>query len=249
MPRRKNDLERTYLLNSLSSWKSLNRIEPDPYLDGLIDALDSGTNLESWAILNPLEYLPHPELQENEKIVLLFFGVTILRNAFVFLPVAITWLAISKATSAFAAYTAENSLNVVNFLDFWENGYGVLDKNWSVSNVATLDFQIILLIIALTITIGIFDKRSELKHEARLDLIERDRVQIALEIMAYLSKIRRVTPQIFNTTTSGILRNLAAAAKSMELASRELKKSINSQSSNSELNKEVRKIKSRVFGE
>jgi hypothetical protein len=249
MPRRKNDLERTYLFNSLSSWKALNRIESDPYVDGLIQDLGSGATLETWAMLNPLDYLPYPELQQNNKLVRLFFGVTILRNAFVFLPVAITWFAISKATSAFSAYTVENSLTVVNFLDFWENGYGVLDKNWSISSVATLDFQIILLIIVLTIAIGITEKRFERQRQARLDLIERGRVEIALEITAYLSQVLRVTPQVFNATTSGILRNLANTAKSMQQASRELEKSIKSQSSNRELLSEVRKIKSRIFGE
>jgi hypothetical protein len=84
--------------------------------------------------------------------------MSVLRNSLVFLPVALTWFAISKATSAFALYTSDNSLSVVNFLDFWENGYGVLASRWALSNVATLDFEIILLIIALTIAITFLDR-------------------------------------------------------------------------------------------
>jgi len=247
MPNKRSKEERTFLANSLVSWKTLHRVEEDPYVEGLIRDLNSGQNLDMWASINPLEYLPHPNMFSNARLQRVLFFVALVRNALVFSPVALTWLAISKATSAFSAYTTENSLTVVNFLDFWENGYGVLSKNWSLSRVATLDFQIIVLIISLTIGIGTFERRLKKKREVALDEVDRDRVQIALEISGYLFKQQKVTPQIFNASSAGILRNLASTSKSMEKSSKDLNKAVNSLPSHRDLLSEIKNIKSRLI--
>jgi hypothetical protein len=247
MPNKRSKEERTFLANSLVSWKTLHRVEEDPYVEGLIRDLNSGQNLDMWASINPLEYLPHPNMFSNARLQRVLFFVALVRNALVFSPVALTWLAISKATSAFSAYTTENSLTVVNFLDFWENGYGVLSKNWSLSRVATLDFQIIVLIISLTIGIGTFERRLKHKREVALDEVDRDRVQIALEISGYLFKQQKVTPQIFNASSAGILRNLASTSKSMEKSSKDLNKAVNSLPSHRDLLSEIKNIKSRLI--
>jgi hypothetical protein len=246
MPNKKSKDERTFLANSLVSWKTLHRVSEDPYVEGLLRDLESGQNLEMWATLNPLEFLPHPDVSSNTRAQRVLFIIALIRNALVFSPVALTWLAISKATSAFSAYTTENSLTVVNFLDFWENGYGVLSKNWSLSNVATLDFQIIILIISLTIGIGTFDRRLKRDRETSLDTVDRDRVQIALEISAYLFKQQRVTPQIFNAASTGILRNLVSTSKSLERTSKDMNKAVNSLPSHRDLLTEIKNIKSRI---
>ena len=146
------------LVNSLNSWATLYKVQNDSYVAGLTKAVASRKNLPMWASLDPLEYLPHAEIDTHKKLHLLSLIMTVVRNALVFLPVALTWYAIGKATSAFATYTADNSLTVVNFLDFWENGYGVLSEKWSLSSVAIFDFQIILVIIALTIMITFLDR-------------------------------------------------------------------------------------------
>lgn len=246
MPSRSSREERTFLTNSLTSWKTLHRVEDDPYVEGVLASLKSGQNLEMWASLNPLEYLPHPEVISNTRFHRILFIVALIRNALVFSPVALTWLAISKATSAFSAYTTDNSLTVVNFLDFWENGYGVLSKTWSLSRVATLDFQIILLIISLTIGIGVFERRMKRLRENALDEVDRDRVQIAIEISGYFFKLKKLTPQTFNATTNGVLRNLVSTSKSMEKTSRDLLKATNSLPTHRDLLSELKNIKLRL---
>ena len=236
--------------NSLTSWKSLHKIEDDPYVDGLITALDNDQELEIWATLNPLEYLPHAQPVSNERLQRVLFALTLLRNSLVFSPVALTWLAISKATAAFSTYTAENSLTVVNFLEFWENGYGVLAKNWSLSAVATLDFQIILVIIGLTVFLGIFEKRAKNSRARAASLADIERVQIALEISRYLYGKQRPTQAVVNASTAAILRNLVATTKSMNQTSKELNKSIKALPSHRDLLTEIKKIKAQLyFGE
>jgi hypothetical protein len=237
--------ERVYLANSLMSWKSLHSIDDDPYVEGLLQGLNSGENLEMWSSLNPLEYLPQLQGEPRSRIQRALFGATIIRNALVFSPVALTWLAISKATSAFAAYSATNSLTVVNFLDFWENGYGMLNHGWSLSHIAILDFQIVLLIIALTVGIGAFERKFKSERERELNQLDEDRTQMALEITAGLFGEQKLTPQVFNASTSGILRNLAATSKTMASTSKELTKSIKALPSHRELLTELKRIKSR----
>ena len=134
------------LVNSLQSWATLYNVQNDPYVSGLTSAISARKNLPMWASLDPLEYLPHAHINTHKRLHFVSLILSIVRNSLVFLPVALTWFAISEATKAFALYTSDNSLSVVNFLDFWENGYGVLASRWALSNVATLDFQIILLI-------------------------------------------------------------------------------------------------------
>jgi len=246
MPNLKSREERIFLANSLTSWKTLHGVNSDPYVEGLLQALNSAENLEVWASLNPLEYLPHPDAISNSKFHRILFFLALIRNALVFSPVALTWFAISKATSAFSAYTTDNSLTVVNFLDFWENGYGVLSKTWSLSRVATLDFQIILLIISLTVGIGAFERRLKFQKEIALKDVEEDRVKIALDIVNLLFKQQKISPQVFNAASTGILRNLAASSKSMERTSKELAKAVSSLPSHRELLSEIKKIKLKI---
>jgi hypothetical protein len=165
----------------------------------------------------------------------------------VFSPVALTWLAISKATAAFSAYTADNSLTVVNFLEFWENGYGVLDKTWALSSVATFDFQIILLIITLTIFLGISERRVKRLRSLAIESADNDRIQVSLEISKYLYSKQRPTVSVVNAATGSILRNLNSASKSMEQTSKELSKSVKSLPSHRDLLTEIKKIKSQLF--
>jgi hypothetical protein len=173
--------------------------------------------------------------------------MSVLRNSLVFLPVALTWYAISKATSAFATYTADNSLSVVNFLDFWENGYGVLAEEWSLSRVATLDFQIILGIIGLTIAITFLDRSLRDKKNQARQTADEDRIQMALVISSYLFDQQRVTNVTVNQSLSRAIRDILNSTDSLEKTSRELNKTVKLMPNNRELLTEIKNIKSKIF--
>jgi len=233
------------LFNSLQSWAQQYGLLEDPYVSGLSNAVENRKNLPMWASLNPLEYLPHAPAEINKSLKQVVLIITIVRNALVFLPVALTWFAISKATSAFAVYTASNTLAVVNFLDFWENGYGVLDKKWSLSHVATLDFQIILFIIVLTIAITLFDKRLRDSHNQAVAALDEDRISLALSITAFLFDHQRVTQVSMNQSLAKSLRDLSNSTESLDKSSKELGKTVKAIPSNREILTEIKAIKSR----
>jgi hypothetical protein len=235
------------LVNSLQSWSTLYGFKDDPYVSGLTEAVATRKNLPMWASLDPLEYLPHADVQTHKRLHLLSLIMSVLRNSLVFLPVALTWYAISKATSAFALYTSDNSLSVVNFLDFWENGYGVLAEEWSLSHVATLDFQIILGIIGLTIAITFLDRSLKNSKNVALQEADNERIQMALVISSYLFDQQRVTNVTVNQSLSRAIRDILNSTDSLEKTSRELNKTVKLMPNNRDLLTEIRNIKSKTF--
>ena len=232
------------LLNTLQSWTQQNGLHKDPYVSGLGSALANRKNLPMWASLNPLEYLPHAPANTSTGLKRLVLFITIIRNALVFVPVALTWYAIGKATSAFAVYTADNTLGVVNFLDFWENGYGVLADEWSLSHVATLDFQIIMVIIFLTIAITLMDKKIRDDYAKEVAMLDEDRLTLAMAISAFLFDHQKVSQVSMNQSLAKALRDLLNSTESLDKSSKELGKTVKAIPTNRELLTQIKSIKS-----
>jgi len=235
------------LVNSLQSWATLYKVQDDPYVSGLTAAVAARKNLPMWASLDPLEYLPHAHVNTHKKLHLVSLIMSVLRNSLVFLPVALTWFAISKATSAFALYTSDNSLSVVNFLDFWENGYGVLASRWALSNVATLDFEIILLIIALTVVITFLDRSLKNFKNREVQQADEERIAMALAISSYLFDQQRVTNVTVNQSLAKAIRDILNSTESLEKTSKELNKTVKLIPNNRDLLTEIKNIKSKIF--
>jgi len=235
------------LVNSLQSWATLYGVASDPYVSGLTEAVAARKNLPMWASLDPLEYLPHAHIRTHKRLHLASLIMSVVRNSLVFLPVALTWFAISKATSAFATYTADNSLSVVNFLDFWENGYGVLDEKWALSNVATLDFQIILGIIGLTITITFLDRALKNSKNQAMQEADDERIQMALRISTYLFDQQRVSNVTVNQSLAKAIRDILNCTESLDKTSKELNKTVKLMPNNRDLLTEIKNIKTKIF--
>ena len=226
MARAKKILEHEVLRDSLSSWATKHGFINDPYVSGLVLALDKRRNLSMWATLSPLEYLPRPEAKGKRARFLRL--VTLVRNTLIFAPVALTWAAVGKATTAFGIYVNQNAGSVVNFLEFWQNGYGVLDKKWTIGHIAALDFILILAVILLIVYLHFAnDKEREfrLKSEANFD---NERMALGISLHEYLfskrttdnvkmnQNLATVTQDLLQTTSS-----LNKVAKTVEKASKE----------------------------
>jgi hypothetical protein len=233
------------LFNTLDSFANEHQLTEDPYISGLSNAVLNRKNLPMWASLNPLEFLPHAPVNVNKVLQRVQSWMVIARNTLVFLPVALTWLAISKATSAFAVYTSSNTLSVVNFLDFWENGYGVLSKSWSLSTVATFDFQIILIIIALTISVALLDRKLRADLLVQTQAADEDRIRLAIAITSYLFDNQRVSNVTVNAGLARAIRDIQNSTDSLEKSSKELNKTVKSLPTNKDLLSEIKSLKSR----
>lgn len=213
MARAKKIAENEVLRDSLSAWANKNGFSSDPYVIGLTAALDKRRNLSMWATLSPLEYLPRPEAQGRRSRIIKF--ITLVRNTLIFAPVALTWAAVGKATSAFGIYVGENSGAVVNFLEFWQNGYGVLDKNWTIGHIATLDFFLILAVIFLIVFLHFANDRERedrMKAEVGLD---NERLALGISLHEFLFSKRTTDNVKMNQNLATITQDLIHTSTSL----------------------------------
>lgn len=220
------------LADKLLLWADKYDVANDGYVRGLYEALNSRKNLQVWASLNPIEYLPMPELKAGLNMAKWARFITVLRNVLVFLPVALTWAAVGEATTAFSRYLNENGSDIVNFLDFWQNGYGVLGDEWRIANVALLAFLIIMAVIALTLLASVVSRRaSELQVMAE-KVTDRERILLSVEIASYLFEKQRVTNVTMNQSLARALDKLLNATESIEATAKALEKTSKSKGLN-----------------
>jgi hypothetical protein len=214
----------TVLAEKLEEWSRLRGVERDPYLSQLTESLKERKNLHIWAELQPLDFLPYPKSDAQNRQSDLVRILTIIRNVLVFAPVALTWAAVSAATTGFAAYTKDNGASVVNFLDFWQNGYGYLADHWKIGHVAELDFILVMIVIALTLFVSIVGHRSQQLRNQEEALIDQERSTIALEIAQVLHDKRKVTNVTMNQALAGSISRLVNATHNLESAAKEINK-------------------------
>lgn len=212
------------LATSIAQWISKYNLQNDPYLTGLLAAIEGKKDLHIWAELDPNEYLPHPDTDAagaKERLVRL---LTVIRNVLVFAPVALTWAAVGAATTGFSQYIEANGADVVNFLDFWQNGYGILHDEWKIGNVARLDFIIVLIVIALTLYVSRGGYQvEEIQRKAEIE-IDRERLALAIEIHAALHDKRKITTVTMNASLAGAISRLVGATSKLDDASKNIEK-------------------------
>ncbi len=228
------------LAEKIRAWGKKRRMPKDPYLVGIADAIENDEDLVVWASTDVLAIFPHAFIKPAETR--LYSMLVLARNILVFVPVALTWLAISKATTAFSLYTAKQTGSVANFLQFWEDGYGYLDKKWTISEVALLDFWIIAAVIALTLITPIMAHNAEERAEKEELDAERERIGLAVEVMAYLFDKREVNNVTMNSALARSVANLRTSSKSLNDAAKRIEKISKSLPNNANIIQEIRKI-------
>ena len=213
---------------ALDSWAAQWAVADDPYVQGLSRAIDEHRNITMWAALDPSEHLPDPEPKNGRLFGQLSQLLGFLRNVLVFVPVAITWWAISEATAAFGQYTTNHPGEEVNFLNFWQDGYGLLEEKllWvigpKIQEIALMDFAIIAAVVALTMassTLAVASDRLSTRGE-RLSAIERSRMTLTL--VEALDAKRSASPESIAGTIADVLNDLVDASREINAAALQL---------------------------
>jgi hypothetical protein len=192
----------------------------------LIEDLESGQDLDAWASLASFEILPPVEYRAGDRQQRLTNLIAISRNILVFVPVALTWIAVSKATTAFEQYTTANPNAVVNFLEFWQNGYGTLSKDWTIGHIALLDGGIIGVVIALSMAVSVLEIRHKQAMRKIVPALNNQRLALGVKIFKYLHTQKSATPQVVNANVAASIRNLLATSKEMVKTSKDLAKDV-----------------------
>ena len=190
----------------------------------LVSDLETKNDLFKWAELDPFEFLPMPVAGKSHKKNRLLENLTILRNVLVFAPVALTWAAVGEATTAFEKYVAANDTAVVNFLEFWQNGYEVLPAFWRIGDVARLDFLIIVVVIGLTLFVSYRGQKLLALDMAESIDIEDSRQLMAAKLALFLVDKKKITNVTFNQSLAGSAQRLVSATTALDKSAKEIAK-------------------------
>ena len=215
MAAKKTNKSNPELAQKITEWKNQSSVTDDAYLSQVCSAIDSGADLDFWSQYDAIDLLPYPEKLGGAKETAIADLLITVRNILVFVPVAFTWAGISQATAAFSRYSEANPNKVVNFFDFWENGYDVLNRFWVLSNIALITSTLLTLIIVGSVGIAYLQKSAKLLQRTTKNSVEQSRLELALAINKYLFDFRDVTPIILNNSLSGSIRDLRMAAASL----------------------------------
>jgi hypothetical protein len=200
------------LAQSLVSWSEKNQVRDDLYVKSLEESLETGIGLQQLAQYDATQTLPHPANAGGFRETRVSENLISIRNILVFVPVAFTWAGISQATTAYSTYTAANPNTIVNFFDFWENGYGVLSKFWTLSNITRIGFFLLTLIIIASIAIAILQKTASTQKKALEEIISRERFNLGFQINQFLFQFKSITPSELNQNSLAAVRELKATA-------------------------------------
>jgi len=167
---------------AISNWAKLSEIKDSEIIQEILESF-SAKKISKLNHLIPFqESLPEPKSNLGSSLIKVGKWIAILRNAIIFAPVALTWKAVSEATESFAIYAEQNKNVPVNFLAFWQNGYGYLDNFWKIGHVAELDFQLILLVISLTLISVFTIQRGQFKKNKAIENLRDYRHNLAFRL-------------------------------------------------------------------
>ena len=203
------------LVESLAKWGNANGIYEDPYVVGVSDAIYKNRSLDVWNQFDPLQYLPQVPVQDGASSLKWGRIIGIIRNILVFAPVALTWKGVEQATTAFSKFVSENSGSTLNFLEFWQNGYDVLPSEWTISNIARMDYMIVGIIILLSLLSTFLNEHGRALRTAGQKTFDADRTYLAIEIKKYLHSKREISNVTINDGLSEVMRSFENSAKSI----------------------------------
>ena len=171
--------------------------DPDGELLNFINDLENANNVGVWAGVNYERILPFKAVVPK-----LVRGLSIARNALVFLPIVATWVALERATDSW-------NPQYNNFLKHWQTMDGV----FTFRNVAYLDAIIIGFLIALTVVTGVLEESTKgrlalgRQHQSLMIALERD-----------LSGYRYLSLQDINNAAADTLTALQTSTQLVEIA-------------------------------
>ena len=205
-------------MQTMNEWAARWNVAEDPYVAGLNGAVARRDNMTMWASLDPTDMLPTPEIQSGRLLSRIARVLTVFRNVLVFVPVALTWLAIQKATEAFGFWSKENSGVEINFIQFWQNGYDILDDKYRIQNIAKFDFILIALIVVATLVASLLESRASAAASVQEKTADRERLFVGLKIAEAMQGNKTASPESITESLAFALNDLSQAARDVSLA-------------------------------
>ena len=183
----------------LVAWASAHGLAADPFVTRLSTAMRNRDDLAFWSTIDLDLELPVPPDPVVGRIRTFSKFVTELRNVAVFVPVALTWWAISVASSGFGSYVEAQTLlgQSANFLEYWQSSD--VPRFFRLQHVAELAAQIIVGIIVATLFTGWLNTFAE----SRDDDGGIERAALILDLRQALHGTRLATTETVESATTG----------------------------------------------
>ena len=121
-----------------------------------------------------------------------------------------------QATTAFQKFVETNSTATVNFLEFWQNGYDVLDEKWRISTVALTDALIVFIVIFLSVGATYLADLANYRSQEEDSVLLEERAELALAIKEYLYTKQTVTRLTLNQGIATAIENLVEATENLQ---------------------------------
>ena len=222
------------LADTVDSWAEVYNVGDDPYVTTLVQSIRNRDNLTAFATSDPLNLLPHPEPTAGRALSVVARFTAIVRNILVFVPVALTWFSISKATESFGEY-ARASIGddeELSFLQFWQSGgpadlegFTRLSSTWRITDIAFAVVFIIAAVIVLTAVSNIVGDLAEQSRDKDEQGIEVERTGVAVKILTSLQGNRSIDSDTLEETLAVVLNDLGQAARDVNTAAQRLEAS------------------------
>ncbi len=129
-----------------------------------VDDLQANRNQREWSRVNVEQILPFRS--ETPRLLL------VIRAGALFLPILLTWLALSQVIGPFALYL-QNQQSSANFLWFWQTNPGKsFAEVWSLSHVALTDAAVLAFLTVLAMRITWWEtSRAERTEQAYAEML------------------------------------------------------------------------------
>lgn len=215
--------ERIAAADSLSRWITQSKPSNKAILERLEQDIRSDNQMDRWAAFALEDLIRPPYAVASETRASRWArNLELVRNALLFMPVLITWMAIDFAASAYSRYLVgeQSAAEKKSFLQIWlDSSY----TNLTLQKVALFDAVIIATLVVLTLIAHVFDQKAE-KISRETDLSnDLELRNVMVDVGLFLHGFRQITPSQLKSGLSEAVNSLARATESIRDTSSGLK--------------------------
>ena len=215
--------ERIAAADSLSRWITQSKPSNKAILERLEQDIRSDNQMDRWAAFALEDLIRPPYAVASETRASRWArNLELVRNALLFMPVLITWMAIDFAASAYNSYLASGPSGSErrSFLQIWlDESY----TNLTLQKVALFDAVIIAALVSLTLIAHVLDQKAE-KISRETDLSnDLELRNVMVDVGLFLHGFRQITPSQLKSGLSEAVNSLARATESIRDTSSGLK--------------------------
>ena len=227
-----SESERLDTAKKLRTWIDRSKPENHLILDRLEHDIREDVRLENWSAFALEDLMRPPRYSEvNSRWSKIGDYVVLVRNTLLFIPVLITWYALSEASGSYNRYLDQTQDSILTgststgspdtFLQIWSEqsivGY------WTLEHVALWDAIVILLLVALTITEWYFRRQAKLAAANADRFNDLEFRNVLVDVGLLLHGFRQITPTALTGSLAEAVNRLTKATTAIKDATIDMK--------------------------